>query len=268
MMIDRISDLITDIAKTEILPRFKKLRPEDIKLKAPGDRVSIADTETEKLLIRELSGFFPAAVIGGEESIATNPNLSGKITTADHAFLIDPIDGTNNFIKGDPRFAVMLTELRRGEVVAAWIYLPVDDKMVVAEKGAGAYLNGRQLTISTKVKEPDKLIGAAHINRFPADLKKIAHENMRRIAKNCPAFCAGYDYISLMEGTKDFSVYYRTLPWDHLPGGFIYAEAGGYIRTLFHKSAYGINDRDKGLLSAKSEADWLKIRELLFPGFF
>jgi len=268
MSIERITDLIVDIAKTEILPRFNKLKPEDITAKSPGDMVTIADTETEKALTQELSRLYPAADIAGEESIAKNPDSLRHIITSDQAFLIDPIDGTNNFIKGDEKFAVMLTQLRQGKVVAAWIYLPALDKMVVAEGGGGAYLNGGPIKISAELRDSAKLIGAAHITRFPENLKKIARDNMKKIAKNSPAFCAGYDYVALVEGKKDFSIYYRTLPWDHMPGGFIFAEAGGYVRTLFHRSAYGINDRDTGLLSANSEDDWLKIRELIFPGCF
>ncbi|MCF6214659.1 MAG: hypothetical protein L3J58_00630 [Emcibacter sp.] len=268
MSVERITDLIVDIAKTEILPRFNQLRPQDITAKSPGDMVTIADTRAEKALTQELSRLYPAADIAGEESIAKNPDSLRKIITSDQAFLIDPIDGTNNFIKGDEKFAVMLTQLRQGNVVAAWIYLPALDKMVVADKTAGVYLNGCKIKITAKSQDSTKLIGAAHMGRFPQNLKEIARKNITKIAKNCPAFCAGYDYISLVEGKKDFSIYYRTLPWDHMPGGFIFAEAGGYVRTLFNKSAYGINDRDKGLLSASSENDWLRIRELIFPGCF
>ncbi len=268
MSLERIASLIVDIAKTKILPRFNQLRPEDITAKSPGDMVTIADTETEKALAAELSRLYPAADIAGEESIAEQPNSLRQIITSDQAFLIDPIDGTNNFIKGDEKFAVMLTQLRQGKVVAAWIYLPALDKMLVADKGGGACLNDRKIKITAKSQDSAKLIGAAHIGRFPEYLKKIARENMTKIAKNSPAFCAGYDYVSLVEGKKDFSIYYRTLPWDHMPGGFIFSEAGGYVRTLFDKSAYGINDRDRGLLSANSENDWLRIRELIFPGCF
>lgn len=268
MTMDKISDLVLDIAKAEILPRFKNLKPTEISLKSAGDRVSIADTEAEKALSKELRRLFPAAIIAGEETIAEKPALLQDIITAPQAFLIDPLDGTNNFIKGDENFALMLTQLCRGEAVAAWIYLPINDKIAVAEKDGGTYLNGQQITITTGAFDPGQLIGAAHLNRFPDPLKKLGRCNIKKFSENRPAFCAGYDYIALLEGCKNFSLYYRTLPWDHLPGGLIFTEAGGYMRTLFHGTVYGIHDHNEGLLSAANEADWQKIRHLVFPGCF
>ena len=271
-MIDKISDIIIDIAQHEILPRFKNLKAEEITAKSSGDMVSIADIETEMALIKVLNQMFPTALVAGEESIAKNSALLPAVISAPRAFLIDPVDGTNNFIKGDPRFALMVTELQKGQVVAAWIYLPVSNVIAVSSKGAGSYLNGKKVKIpSLKMGEkiiPGDLNGAAHINRFPPELRKIAQANLKQVKENRPAFCAGYDYISLLEGVKDFSVYYQTLPWDHLPGGFIFAEAGGYVRTLRGEKPYNIHDQDRGLLSAVDQNHWLQIREMIFPGCF
>ncbi len=263
--IDNISEIVIHVAKQEILPRFKNLKQGDISTKSPGDLVTIADIETEKILLQELKGIYPNAVIGGEEAIAKNPNLLLAVSVAEHAFLIDPVDGTNNFIKGDQRFALMLTELRKGEAVAAWIYLPANDKIAVAEKGGGSYLGGKKIIIKTSEFKPKDMIGAAHINRFPEDFKANTRENLKKFKQNLPAFCAGYDYIALTEGEKNFSIYYRTLPWDHLPGSLIFTEAGGYVRTLFGGENYTIHDREKGLLSAGDKDHWCNIREIIFP---
>lgn len=268
MNIDQICEIIIEVSKQEILPRFRNLRSEEITEKSPGDMVSIADIEVEKTLSRELNRIFPTAIIAGEEAIATNPELLNAAIFAEHAFLIDPIDGTNNFIKGDEKFALMLTELRNGEATTAWIYLPVGDKIVVAEKGSGAFLDGKDVKISPRIFNPSHMTGAAHINRFPEELRTIAKENLKEFKQNRPAFCAGYDYTSLVEGKKDFSVYYRTLPWDHLPGSLIFSEAGGYVRTLFDEKTYTAQDQVKGLLSASDKEQWQEIREIIFPGCF
>ncbi len=264
MNIAAISELVITIAKEQILPRFRKLATKDITAKSPGDMVSVADTETENILAGELNSLCPAALVGGEEMIARNPQIMDKIIAADRAFLIDPIDGTNNFIRGDQKFALMLTYLYHGKVASAWIYLPFFDKIAVAETGGGACLNGEKITVSAGKFVASEMTGAAHINRFPDHIKKMARKNMKNFAANHPAFCAGYDYIALLEGRKDFSVYYRTLPWDHLPGSFIYTEAGGYVRTL-HKQRYTIHDQDKGLLSARNAEHWQQIHDIIFP---
>ncbi|WP_417623596.1 inositol monophosphatase family protein [Paremcibacter congregatus] len=265
---DIIGELVIDVAKSEIVPRYNNLKEADIAAKSPGDMVTIADLAAEKALTRALKREYPTAIIGGEESISEAPNLLAEITTADHAFLIDPVDGTNNFIKGDPRFALMLTELRKGQVEAAWIYLPVTEKLASARKGEGARLNDRKVVTLAPAFEPAKMVAAAHLKRFPPEIRRLAEHNLKDFKENRPAFCAGHDYIMLLEGAKDFSVYYRTLPWDHLPGGFIFTEAGGYVRTLFDQKKYRIGIQDKGLLSAPSEALWHKIRQSVFPDRF
>lgn len=268
MQIDQISAMVKRTAKQEILPRFRNLQDGDISAKSPGDMVSIADTEAEKALSRELNRLMPSAIVGGEEIIAEQPELLEEIKTAELAFLIDPVDGTNNFIKGDVRFALMLTALRQGEVVAAWIYLPVRDLLAVCEKGSGCFLGGKAIKISAADKAPFQMIGAAHINRFPDEMKRQARENVKKFRENRPAFCAGHDYVALLEGARDFSLYYRTLPWDHLPGGLLYGEAGGYVRLLQDEQGYTIHDQYKGLLSAATADQWHLIRDTVFPGCY
>jgi len=264
---DIIADIIRQVAAQEIMPRFKNLTEGDISAKSPGDMVTVADLAAEKALTKEVLRLYPEAMVCGEESIAQNPALLEAAIVADRAFLIDPIDGTNNFITGDTRFAVMLVELHKGEAVAARIYLPALEKMAMAEKGAGAHLNDVAFKISSPQTDHNKMIAAAHINRFPKDVRAAAVNNLNVFKENKPAFCAGYDYISLIEGAKDFSLYYRTLPWDHLPGSLIFSEAGGYVRTLIGEKEYGIHDRKKGLLSAANKAQWQNIRAAIFPEF-
>ncbi|MCF8474515.1 MAG: hypothetical protein K9G26_07455 [Emcibacter sp.] len=271
MTSDKISQLIIQIAEQYILPRFNGLKQSEITEKAKGEMVTIADIEAEKNLTSGLKDIFPMTFVCGEESISQNAELMPKIINAafaaDRAFLIDPVDGTNNFIKGDEKFAVMVTELRRGEVSRAWIYLPISQKMAVAEKGAGAWLNDQNIKIKPHDFIPSEMIAAAHIGRFPVHLKSDAKHNLHQFKQNKPAYCAGYDYISLGRGEKNFSAYYRTLPWDHLPGSLFFSEAGGYVRSLLDQEEYGIHDQYKGLLSANSEEHWIKIKEILFPNY-
>ncbi len=267
MSIDNIGEIVIRVAKQEIMPRFKNLAQADITAKSKGELVTIADIAAENALSKKLLQLFPKAIIGGEESIAKTPALLKAVISADHAFLIDPVDGTNNFIKDDKRFSVMMTELRKSEAVSACIYLTAIDKICTAEKGAGAYISGKKIKIRNRKSDPAHMVGAAHINRFPENLRTIARENLKKICQNRPAFCAGYDYISLVEGSKDFSVYYRTLPWDHMPGSLIFAEAGGYVRTLYDEQDYTIHHQNKGLLSASNKEQWHSIRHIIFPNF-
>ncbi|WP_417318231.1 inositol monophosphatase family protein [Emcibacter sp.] len=264
---DRISDYVREISHQEILRRFEKLEDHEIRDKAAGEMVTIADIEAEKQLSRLLTDLHPGAVVAGEESIAEHPERIHDLLDADLAFLIDPVDGTNNFIRGNHRFAMMVVALRKGETVAAWIYLPADDVLAVAEQGSGAVLSDDKVVLPRPPADIAQQIAAAHIKRFPDDLKEMARVNLKKFLKNSPAFCAGYDYVSLLGGRKHFSVYFRTLPWDHLPGSFILKQAGGCSRRL-NEEDYTIHERGRGLLSTLTEPQWYQVRDALFPGRF
>jgi len=263
MNIEKIAQIITDVAQEEILSRYQKLSEADIQVKKAGDLVTSADIETEKKLSARLKKLYPAAVLAGEESIAENSGLLEEVITADEAFLIDPVDGTNNFIKNNPRFAVMMVALRKGIVVASWIYLPAFDKMAFSETGSGSVVNGKKISFKKAQVDCAEMIGAAHIKRMPEDLRQKARANLVNFKANKPAFCAGYDYVALLEGEKDFSAYYRTLPWDHLPGTHMCEQAGGFCRKLLSGETYGIKDQYEGLLSAADEESWHRIRDAL-----
>ncbi|MCC3860937.1 inositol monophosphatase family protein [Pseudemcibacter aquimaris] len=263
MRVDDICAIMKKVAKVEIMPRFRNLKETEVQFKEPGEFVTAADVGAEKMLSRELQELYPYAIVTGEEDISINLGRLNELINSECGFLIDPIDGTNNFIKGNEQFAVMVTALQHGEVGASWIYLPAKDLMAFARKGEGAFINGERVTINNHKSNISDMIGAAHINRMPPEIRVKAKENLSRFKENRPAFCAGYDYVALLTGEKDFSVYYRTLIWDHLPGTLLFKEAGGYVMGLDGKP-YTPKNEGTGLLSAPSLEAWQKIKENLF----
>lgn len=263
MNVNEICRLIKEVAAQEILPRFRNLKETEVHYKEPGEFVTAADLASEEALRKGLLSLYPDSVVTGEEDIAENPERLGELFKADCGFLIDPIDGTNNFIRGNERFAVMIVALAQVKVTASWIYLPAKDIMTHAIKGEGAFINDEKITLSVPKTELSDLIGAAHINRMPREIKEDTKEKLRVIKENRPGFCAGYDYVSLVSGKKDFSVYCRTLIWDHLPGSLIYQEAGGYALGL-DGQPYTPKTGGKGLLCASNEEMWHKINNEIF----
>ncbi|HPF46279.1 MAG: hypothetical protein KDF58_01290 [Alphaproteobacteria bacterium] len=264
MKIDEINSLIRNVSDKEILSRFRNLREDEVHFKEPNEFVTAADIAAEAALTEGLLDLYPHAVITGEEDFAENPDSLNDLLAADCGFLIDPIDGTNNFIKGDERFAVMAVALQKGKVAASWIYLPASGAMAMAQAGKGTYLDGEKILLRSSCAKLSELTGAAHINRMPENLRSTARENLKLFKENRPAYCAGYDYICLLTGQKDFSVYYRTLLWDHLPGTLLFEEAGGYVRTLDDKPFTPASD-GLGLLCARDKAVWKDIKDALFP---
>lgn len=255
--------MIRQVADEEITPRFRNLKEHEVRFKEPGEFVTEADIKAERSITKKLLSLYPNSIVTGEEDISKNPARLDELIRSDCGFLIDPIDGTNNFIKGDERFAIMIAALQFGEVAASWIYLPAQKILAVCEKGSGAILNGEKVSLKAPITDISEMTGAAHITRMPKELRIEAAEKLKAFKENRPAYCAGHDYVCLLNGRKDFSVYYRTLLWDHLPGTLLYQEAGGYVMGLDGRSYTSKND-GTGLLCAASEDIWYKIKETLF----
>ncbi|MBO0847334.1 MAG: inositol monophosphatase, partial [Nocardioides sp.] len=114
--------LLQDVAEEVVNPRFRSLSSGEIDEKGPGDLVTAADREAEDLITAALRSAYPDAVILGEETYAGQPGLMGDFWAADHAFTIDPVDGTKNFVRGSPDHAVMVGEVKGGEAVRGWIW--------------------------------------------------------------------------------------------------------------------------------------------------
>lgn len=267
-MIDQVSALLREVAAQAVMPRWRQLQPHEITEKEKGDLVTAADHEAEDLLTDALRQIKPGSAVIGEEAAAANPAILADFGALPALWLVDPVDGTNNFIRGSDRFALMVAYLERGVVRASWIYLPTQEKLAVAEAGAGAWINARRVLAPEPPKAIGNMTGAAHVNRLPEPLKQQVKGQLKHFRGNRPAYCAGFDYVALLEGTRHFSLYNRTLPWDHAPGTFLLAEAGGKS-ARFDGSAFVPDELDeygkgRGLLSAPTSESWTRIRDALF----
>src|SRR6185437_5920408 len=132
-VLDQVAELIREVAATIVLPRFRHLAAGEIHQKSPGDVVTIADQEAEKALTRRLTALLPGSVVVGEEAVAADPRVLERVRDPGAVWIVDPVDGTNNFAAGKTPFAVMVALLRDAEPAAAWIYDVVDDRMTLAE---------------------------------------------------------------------------------------------------------------------------------------
>ena len=149
--LDRVAELMRDTARHELLSRFRKLAQHDIREKTPGDLVTVADELSEQRLASGLAKILPGVPVVGEEAVAAEPGLVAHIDTSDAAWIVDPLDGTANFARGNDRFAMIVALVRRGETIAGWIYEPVQDRMAVAGLGAGVFLNNAPMRLPVNV---------------------------------------------------------------------------------------------------------------------
>lgn len=221
-----MTQLLREVADEVITPRFRALAEDEVSEKNPGDLVTVADQEAEVLIARALSAAYPDAVILGEEAHATDAALMDRFLAAEHAFTIDPVDGTKNFVRGSPDHAVMVAETRGGMAVRGWIWQPQHERAYVAELGAGAYRDGVRLTRAPAAVGVGELrgrtsmrgqIGSVHGELAPLQLTWV---------------CCGVDYPKVAEAAADFVVYGSMAPWDHAAGSLLVTEAGGHVGDL------------------------------------
>src|SRR5690349_21342761 len=106
--IDRVSAIIREVAEAEILPRFRRLQQSDIREKGPGDLVTVADEVAERRLTERLRDLVPNSLVLGEEAVAADQRVLGRIFEEDPVWIIDPVDGTSNFASGKPAFGVIV----------------------------------------------------------------------------------------------------------------------------------------------------------------
>lgn len=261
-LIDDVGWLMREISASVIEPRFAALGKGDVRFKSPGEVVTIADEEAEDVLRRGLSELIPDAVVIGEEATSVDPGLLSALS-GERAWLVDPLDGTANFVAGSTCWAVMVALVERGETSVAWIWRPADGLLLVAERGSGATCNGVALTHFSRPRPVSDQRGAV-LTRFldEATADRVASNRHRFAQVTAGSKCTGVDYPMLVEGALDFVLYWRTLPWDHAPGVLIAQEAGACVRRL-DGSHYRPDQTSNGLLAAGDVHTWRTTRDAL-----
>jgi fructose-1,6-bisphosphatase/inositol monophosphatase family enzyme len=259
-----LAELLRLAAKSEILPRFRRLGSGDVRAKSePTDLVTEADIEAERMIRRALQEWAPDAVFIGEESVASDPSLLGKLADAELAVVVDPVDGTFNFASGIPAFGVMASVVWKGETVAGIIYDPMGDDWVLAEKGAGAYLrrvDGEAMRLAVADAKPlDAMVGMASCGYFFGRDRERILGNLAKVRFFANYRCAAHEYRAFAGGHVHFVLYNKLMPWDHLAGSLIAAEAGGYV-ARFDGSSYRPSHVDGGLLLATDKDSWQVLR--------
>ncbi len=181
---------------------------------------------------RSLHMLMPNARIVGEEACAVEPSLLDNLAEG-AVWIIDPIDGTANFAAGRPPFAMMVALLLNGETVGSWILDPLSDRLCVAERGGGAWTDDRRIHTTASFAGLDSLCGIVSRSFVPADGHALIDRLGKTIGEVKPtARCAGHEYPLVATGARHFTLYWRTLVWDHAPGALLLTEAGGAVLHL------------------------------------
>ena len=193
--------------------------------------VTEADRISEDLLIGRIHERFPHHDILAEESEGTN---SGS----DFRWIIDPLDGTTNYAHGYPVFCVSIALEKEGEICLGVIYNPMLNEMFVVEKGKGAFLNGRRLSVSGTVELSKSLLATG----FPYDIRESENNNIsyfNAMAVSAQAIrragSAALDLAYVAAGRFDGFWELKLMPWDMAAGWLLVVEAGGVVTDLFER---------------------------------
>ncbi len=208
---------------------FGEVQNLQVSMKGPGDFVSQADRKAEEIIHSELSRARPDYSFLMEES--------GEVAGADsqHRFIVDPLDGTTNFLHGIPMFAISIGLERQGQMVAGVIYNPAMDELYTAERGGGAFVNDRRLRVAGRRKLTDCVIGTGipHLGRgdhgkFLIEMRHVMGEvsGVRRMG------AASLDLAYVAAGRLDGFWETGLQPWDMAAGLLMIREAGGFVSDM------------------------------------
>lgn len=249
-----VQAIMRDAAERAILPRYRSLAAHEIISKATDDVVTIADREAEAILGEGLARLLPEAAIVGEEAAHADPAVLDRLGDA-LCWIVDPLDGTNNFACGKPPFGVLVALAEKGETVGGWIYDCLTGRFCHALKGQGAWIDGERIAARSSGCTPPvaaiSLVFADPVRREALRTRIAPHYALVDIPR-----CAAEQYPRLVLGQNDVSVFERTLAWDHAAGVLLLNEAGGRAARP-NGSEYRVDRHlEPGLLGAASPALW------------
>jgi myo-inositol-1(or 4)-monophosphatase len=205
---------------------FGEVQNLQVSLKGPGDYVSQADRRSEEILYTELLRARPGYSFLMEER--------GEVAGEDdqHRWIVDPLDGTTNFLHGLPIFSISIALERQGQIVAGVIYNPAMDELYTAERGGGAFMNDRRLRVAGRTKLSDALIGTGiphlgrgHHGNYLLEMRNVMAETagVRRLGS------AALDLAYVAAGRMDGFWEEPLSPWDIAAGILMVREAGGFV---------------------------------------
>jgi fructose-1,6-bisphosphatase/inositol monophosphatase family enzyme len=241
-------------AEQAIRPRYRALADHEVTAKAADDVVTVADHEAEEILTEGLAKLLPEATIVGEEATHADPSLNDKLGDA-LCWIVDPLDGTNNFAAGKPPFGVIVALAERGETVAGWILDVLSGRFCHAIRGGGAFADGERLHARASGAQPPiaaiSLVFADPARREALKTKIAPYYTCVDIPR-----CAAEQWPRLALGINDVSIFERTLAWDHAAGVLLLNEAGGKAARPDGRP-YRVDEHlQPGLIGASSPALW------------
>ena len=225
-------------AGNKLLKDFREIENLQVSKKGIGDFVTTADLNSERIILKELNKSYPnISIICEETKSNVHKNKDEK------KFIIDPLDGTLNFLHGLPHFAISIAFMYKEEIVSGIIYDPIKDELFWSEKGIGAFLNNNvRLRVSARKELNQALISTG----IPWKGMETKHQRFMKILKNAMENCSGIrrygaaalDLAYVASGRYDAFWLFGLKIWDIASGSLLVNESGGFVGELNNKDNF------------------------------
>ncbi len=262
-----VEEAVRKAAAAEIMPRFRRLAAHEVDQKAgPHDLVTDADRKAEQYLTETLGALLPGSVVVGEEAVHANPASYEAIQGDTPVWIVDPVDGTRQFVHGDPGFCTLVALAQGGVLRASWTYAPARDQLATAVRGQGAFLDGERLHPGAPQSGRDLRIATSHPD-YTTDEEKRALLGLWTEGV-APRACgsAGLTYLAVARGELDATAFSWEAAWDHAAGLLLVEEAGGAHLTLTGEPFRITGHNTLPFTAARDAATARRVVELLTAG--
>ncbi|MEU1513510.1 inositol monophosphatase family protein [Streptomyces sp. NPDC005811] len=262
-----VEEAVRKAAAAEIMPRFRQLADHEVDQKSgPHDLVTDADRGAELFLTGALGALLPGSVVVGEEAVHADPATYEAIRRDAPVWIVDPVDGTRQFVRGEEGFCTLVALAHRGVLLASWTYAPARDQLATAVRGGGAFLDGERLFAGPPAPGRDLVVATSHPD-YTTDEQKRALLALRTegVAPR-PCGSAGLEYLAIARGELDATAFSWEAAWDHAAGLLLVEEAGGAHLTLTGEPFRITGGNSLPFTAARDAATARRVADLLAGG--
>tara|TARA_B100000029_G_C17609046_1_gene968652 strand:- start:1018 stop:1812 length:795 start_codon:yes stop_codon:yes gene_type:complete len=224
-------------AGKNLIKDFREIENLQVSKKGIGDFVTSADLKSQEIIIKILKKAYPDIEIISEEM-----SLNVDLKKNEKKFIVDPLDGTLNFLHGLPHFAISIALMIKKEIISGVIFDPIKDELFWAEKGLGSYLNDTRIRVSARNNLSDALVSTGIPWKGMEETHKNYLKTLELIMKNSSGIrrygAASLDLAYVAAGRYDAFWEFNLKPWDVAAGSLLVKEAGGFVGNIKKNEDY------------------------------